>query len=483
MQPLWQIVGVNSPEPRPAPSFDASSGLWPRPSSPSIFSARRARLGQRFRGTAIFASGSARARNFPHNPLPFRAESHFLYFVGRAIQGGALVAADGGWRLYVPEPDPGDRLWHGPEPTAAELSAELGLPVRPLSELRALSGAATLPPQDPRAAAWLSSVLGRRIEPGEGARLAAPDADLADAVIALRLIHDPAAIDQMRQAVAATVEAHLAGMRATAPGRREAAVAAAMQAVMAAAGMGLSYAPIVTAHGEVLHAHRHDGLLRDGDLLLCDVGAETPEGWAADVTRTWPVSGRFSPTQRDVYDAVLDARAAALAQVRPGSRYRDVHAASQRALLRSLIELKILRGSFEELDQCHAVALFYPHGVGHLLGLDVHDMEDLGDRAGYAPGRQRTTDPAARFLRLDRDLEPGMALTIEPGFYQIPDLLAGIDPAGPLGRALDRERLALFADVRGIRIEDDVLVTETGYEVLSEALPRDASEIERIMTG
>jgi len=151
--------------------------------------------------------------------------------------------------------------------------------------------------------------------------------------------------------------------------------------------------------------------------------------------------------------------------------------------LRSLVDLKILRGSLDELTHCSAVALFYPHGVGHLLGLDVLDMEDLGDRAGYASGRERSTDPAARFLRLDRDLEPGMALTIEPGFYQIPDLLAGIDPAGPLARALDRERLAAFADVRGIRIEDDVLVTETGYEVLSEALPRDAAAIEAVMAG
>ncbi len=415
--------------------------------------------------------------------MPFRAESHFLYFVGRQLEGAALVLDADGARLYAPEPDPGARLWHGPEPTLGELSAELGLEVRALSELGELPAAATLPPQDPRAAAWLSGVLGRAIEAGEGARVGPPDAALADAVIALRLVHDGPAIDQMRQAVEVTVDAHLAGMRATAPGRREAAVAAAMQAVIAGAGMGLSYAPIVTAHGEVLHAHRQEGVLAEGDLLLCDVGAETPEGWAADVTRTWPVSGRFSPSQRDVYDAVLDARAAALAEVRPGARYRDVHAASQRALLRCLMDLKIFRGSIEELAACHAVALFYPHGVGHLLGLDVHDMEDLGDRAGYAPGRQRTSDPGARFLRLDRDLEPGMALTIEPGFYQIPDMLSGIDPNGPLARALDRERLAAFADVRGIRIEDDVLVTETGHEVLSEALPRDAQAIEAIMAG
>ena len=319
--------------------------------------------------------------------------------------------------------------------------------------------------------------------PGAGANLQPPDAELADAVIAIRLRHDAAAVAQMRQAVDVTMEAHAVGMRQTVPERREASVAAAMQSVIVAAGMGLSYSPIVTVHGEVLHAHRHDQVLRAGDLLLADVGAETPEGWAADITRTWPVSGRFSSTQRDVYAAVLDARAAALSELKPGARYRDVHRASQHALLRCLMDLKILRGSFDELLAAHAVALFYPHGVGHLLGLDVHDMEDLGDRAGYAVGRQRTTDPSARYLRLDRDLEPGMALTIEPGFYQIPDLLAGIDPSGPLAGAVDRERLALFADVRGIRVEDDVLVTDEGHEVLSDALPRSIEAIEALMAS
>lgn len=438
-------------------------------------------MSHRWAGPLIFASGSARPRNYPHNTYPFRAESHFLYFVGRQIEGAAVVLEGGRWTLFAPPPDPGARLWHGPEPTFADLEAELGLPVLPISELPALPGAATLPPQDPAAAAFLSEHLGRAVRPGSGAALSSPDAELADAVIGLRLVHDAGAIDQLRQAAEVTVQAHVAGMRLTRAGLREAAVSAAMQNVIAAAGMGLSYGPIVTVHGEVLHARRSDNILGSGDLLLADVGAETPEGWAADVTRTWPVSGRFSATQRDIYAAVLEARSAALARVRPGARYRDVHLASQRALLRCLLDLKIFRGSLDALEAAHAAALFYPHGVGHLLGLDVHDMEDLGDRAGYASERRRTSDPSCRFLRLDRDLQPGMAVTIEPGFYQIPDLLAGIDPDGLLSRALDRQRLEAFADVRGIRVEDDVLVTDAGYEVLTEALPRTVEGIEAVM--
>jgi Xaa-Pro aminopeptidase len=455
--------------------------VWPRSTAAAALAARRRRLRERLSGPVIIASGWARSRNFPHNQYPFRAESHFLYLVGRAIEGAALVLDESGERLYVPRDDPSSRLWHGPEPVADDWARELGLDVLPIDTLGQLPSAATLPPQDPTAAAWLSSRLGRHVVAGSGDSLAAQDALLAEAMIELRLVHDAAALDQLRQASHATVQAHLAGLRVTRPGLREAGVAAAMQAEIAAHGMTCAYEPIVTVHGEVLHARHKNGVLGPHDLLLADVGAETPEGWAADVTRTWPVSGRFSATQRDMYDAVLTAQAAALARVVAGARYRDVHLASQRALLECLLGLGVLRGSPEQLAEQHASALFYPHGVGHLLGLDVHDMEDLGDRAGYAPGRTRRADPTSRFLRLDRELAAGMVVTIEPGFYQIPDLLAGIEPGGVLDRALDRDRLAQFSDVRGIRIEDDVLVTTTGYEILSQDVPKTVRDIEAAM--
>lgn len=480
---LWQNVRVNSLQPTQETTLTGHSELWPRPSPPEAFAARRRRLREHLTGSAVFASGWARARNFPDNRYAFRAESHFLYLVGRQIEGALLVSDAAGERLYVPPEDPSARLWHGHEPGVAELSLELGLDVRPIDELGSLAAAATLPPQDPRAAAWLSDQLRRPVLAGLGAALGSPDRELAEAMIALRLLHDESALEQLRQAARVTASAFSAGMRRTRPGCREAEVGAAMQAAIAGQGMNLAYQPIVTVQGQVLHAHRQDGIVQSSDLLLADVGAETPEGWAADVTRTWPVSGRFSATQRDLYQAVLTAQAAALAAVRPGARYRDVHLASQRALLECLVDLKILRGSIDGLLACHAVALFYPHGVGHLLGLDVHDMEDLGDRAGYAPDRQRQLDPSRRYLRLDRDLQPSMVVTIEPGFYQIPDLLAAVEPAGPLDKALDRERLAAFQDVRGIRIEDDVLVTATGYEILSAAIPKTVAAIEAAMAG
>ena len=200
-----------------------------------------------------------------------------------------------------------------------------------------------------------------------------------------------------------------------------------MVAAIYGAGMGLSYEPIVTVRGEVLHNEEHTNLVSPGDLVLADVGAETPEGWAGDVTRVWPASGRFSTTQAELYDVVLEAQQAAIALVRPQVRYRTIHETAARRTLEGLVELGILRGSIDGLFERGAHTLFFPHGVGHLLGLDVHDMEDLGDAAGYAPGRVRSSRFGDRYLRLDRDLVPGMAVTIEPGFYQVPGILE--DPA------------------------------------------------------
>lgn len=437
----------------------------------------------------VLAAGLPVARNYPANAYPFRASSHFLYLVGRSMAGAALVLADGRATLFTEPPDRDDALWHGPRPELSEVRRELALDdVRPVAELgralAALGHVATLPPQDHATAAWLSKLLRRDIEAGSGAALTdEADAELADAMIALRLVHDEAAAAQLRAAGRASAAAHVAGMRATRDARTETEVCAAIVAELRRAGMDDAYGPIVSVRGEVLHNHAHDGEIAAGDLLLCDVGGESPEGWASDITRTWPVSGRFSDTQRAVYGVVLEAQRRSIDRVRPGVRYRDVHEASKRAIVEGLVALGVLRGSVDGLLERGAAALFFPHGVGHLLGLDVHDMEDLGDRAGYAPGRTRSERFGDRYLRLDRDLQPGMAVTIEPGFYQVPGILSDEGLTGPLGSDLDRAALARFADVRGIRIEDDVLCTDGEPEVLTASCPKTIAEVERAVLG
>lgn len=462
----------------------------PKTSSSSFVDRRRA-LASRFAGPALFAAGLPRSRNYRANRYPFRAASHFLYFVGEHIPGAALLIAEGKATLFAEPPEPDDALWHGPRPSFAELREILAVDaVRPLAEiddaLRAAGSAvATLPTNDAASCAWLSQRLGRAIGPCSGPALAegSPDAALADAMIDLRLRHDRAAVDQLRAVGELSAAAHLAGMRATRGARTEAEIAGAMIGELRRHGLEESYGPIVTVHGEVLHNESHRNPVKPGDLLLADVGGETPEGWAGDITRVWPVSGRFSPTQRAVYDVVLAAQKACVAAVRPGTRYRDIHEIAKRVIVTGLRDLGVFRGDVDGLLERGAAAIFFPHGIGHLLGLDVHDMEDLGDRAGYAPGRARSSRFGDCYLRLDRDLAPGMAVTIEPGFYLVPAILA--DPAitGPVGADLDRATLEKFADVRGIRIEDDVLCTDGEPEVLTRAVPKEAAAVEDVMAA
>lgn len=420
---------------------------------------------------ALIQAGTAPPRNYPANQYDFRASSHFLYLVGLPLAGAALLLeasqgqGQGRSHLFVPPPADDDALWHGELPSMAALQAATGVDaVHPLPEL----------------AGWLARVgqPGRLPAVAEGERTAA-DARLIEAIIDLRLCHDAAAVHELRRAVEVTVRAHAAGRRATRPGVRISAVRAAMEAEMLAADFTPAYPSIVTTRGEVLHSHDRSGVCEAGELLLADVGAESDTGWASDVTRTWPVSGRFSASQRAMYELVLQAQLAAIAAVKPGASYRGVHLTAARVLCAGLRDEGILVGEVDGLLERGAHGLFFPHGVGHLIGLDVHDMEDLGDRAGYAPGRQRSQQFGLCYLRLDRDLQPGMCVTIEPGLYLVPAILRNEALTGPLRDALRLDKLGRFADVRGIRIEDDVLVTETGCEVLTAAIPKAASEIEQ----
>jgi Xaa-Pro aminopeptidase len=439
---------------------------------------RRARLLAALPAPALIPAGLPVPRNYPANPYPYRASSHFLYLVGLALPGAALWLDGDETRLLVPPVEADADLWHGPSPGPEALRELTGLHTAPLTALASLRRGrfvACPPCVHLETAHALGALLERAPhELGRDER----DVPLLEALIALRLQHDEGALAELRRAADVSVRAHLEGMARTQPGGTEQALVAAMEAECAREGFTTAYPSIVTTHGEVLHNHDHGHVLAAGDLVLCDLGAETDTGYAADITRTWPVSGKFSATQRALYELVLAMQQAAIAQVRPGVRYRDVHLAAARVLTDGLVQLGILRGQVDALVEDGVHALFFPHGIGHLLGLDVHDMEDLGDRAGYAPGRTRSAQFGLSYLRLDRDLVPGMLVTIEPGFYQVPSLLHAPERVGIDARALDRRKLAAFADVRGIRIEDDVLVTATGHEVLTRALPKAPDAVE-----
>lgn len=451
--------------------------IAPLPALADTLRSRRQRLAALIDFPVVLWSGMPSPRNFPANTYPFRASSHFLYFAGLPLKNAAIHLDGDRMTLFMNEASYEAALWHGPTPRrdaiATMIGADTALPLEDLADYA--HGSATLNVQDATTAAH------QLVQRGTFAP--AQDRALSEAIIALRLVHDAAAIAEIRKAVAVSVQAHRVGMGTTAPGKTEAAVRAAMEAVIFAQDMACAYSSIVTVHGEVLHNDRYHHTLQPGDLLLADVGAETPLGWASDLTRTWPVTGKFSATQRDIYDVVLAAHDAAIAIARPGVEYSDVHLAACRVLAEGLVDLGILRGNPDSLVDQDAHALFFPHGIGHLLGLDVHDMEDLGDLAGYAPGRHRRDRFGFAFLRLDRPLNPGMIVTIEPGFYQVPGILQDAERRRYYADSVNWNRLEQFRDVRGVRIEDDVLITPTGCEVLSATLPTAPGQVESIVNS
>jgi len=443
---------------------------------------RRERLAQRFHYPAVLWSGRPTPRNFPANRYPFRASSHFLYFAGLPLHNAAIYLHQGRLILFMDDAPPSSALWHGSGATrdtiAETIGADGAYPLGDLTHhLTQGQAIATLEVQDAQMRYDQALALGRSID----SEPTPNDQTLAAAVVELRLIHDEYALAEIRRAVAVTVAAHKAGMACTQQAVREADVRGAMEGVILSHDMTPAYNSIVTVQGEVLHNERYHNALCSGDLLLADVGAETELGWASDVTRTWPVSGRFSSTQRDVYDVVLAAHDAAIAALSPGTEYRDIHWQACRTLTEGLVDLGILLGQVDTLLEQDAHALFFPHGVGHLLGLDVHDMEDLGDLAGYASGRCRSPRFGLGYLRLDRAIQAGMAVTIEPGFYQVPAILNDPDRRSRYRRVVNWARLEQFADVRGIRIEDDLLVTAEGVEVLTAALPVKAPDVEALV--
>jgi Xaa-Pro aminopeptidase len=291
----------------------------------------------------------------------------------------------------------------------------------------------------------------------------------------------------MARTAAVTKEAHLAAMAYSKPGVTEQLLAGHVEGTFAKGGCAPAYGTILSVRGEILHTHSHRNTLQAGDVVLLDAGAEDLEsGLCSDVTRCWAVGG-FTPEGRDVYDTVLRANLAAIDAVKPGARFKDLHLLASRVVAEGLVNMKLLMGSPSSLVESGAHALFFPHGLGHQLGLDVHDLETFGDRVHYPNGRTRSTQFGLSFLRMDMDLEAGMTFTIEPGLYFVPEILRNPEFRERFKGQVDFNRAEQFLAMNqgrgfgGIRLEDDVLCTPSGADVLTAAIPKLLSDVEGLV--
>ena len=443
----------------------------------------------------LLMAGGWLSRNYPANWHPFRADSTFLFFFPAAEPNAAALfdPKDRSVTLFLEERTPTDALWHGAVPSFAELKKSLGVDaVMNRSDLAMVvkkkvgkRAVRSLGVADPRTTAEAAAITGELLDFHDVRRIG--DADLLLAIARLRNHKSAEELAEMRAAAVVTREAHTLAMAKTRAGIREQELVGAVVGTFVKHGCVEAYNTILSVRGEVLHNHAHGNLLLEGDLVLLDAGAERPSGYCADVTRTWPVGGQFTPESRELYDIVLDAEKAAIAAVKPGVRYRDIHLHAARVLADGLVQMRLMHGDPDELVANGAHAMFFPHGVGHLLGLDVHDMEAFGDLIGYAKGRTRSQQFGTGYLRLDQDLAPGMCVTIEPGIYFVPAILHDAKFRKQFKGQVDFARAEQFLDVNsgrgfgGIRIEDDVVCTESGHEVLSASIPKERLAIEALV--
>jgi len=455
----------------------------------ATYVSRRGDLRSRVDGGAILLLGQADApRNYAANTYPFRQDSSFLYFVGTNLPGmAALMEPDGRTTLYGPPEDPDDLIWHGPHPVLADHARAAGIDRtagigdlgRALADLRdAGVRIRYLPPYRAESVLQLAGLLG--VPWNEVKAGACPD--LAWAVAEQRSIKTDDEVAQIERALSVSRRMYAAALSTTRPGVTEAEVAGAMQDVALRADMPQSFLPIVSIRGEVLHNNTYSNVLSAGDLLLVDSGVEAPPHfYCSDITRTFPVSGRFSDRQKAVYEIVLGMQLAAIAAASPKVSNRDLHLVAARKAVEGLAALGLMRGDPDEAVEAGAHALFYPHGLGHMLGLDVHDMEDLGDVVGYRKGEKRSPQFGLSFLRLAKSLAPGFVITVEPGIYFVPALIDRWRSERRNAAFIDFDEVQKFVGFGGVRIEDDVLITESGCRVLGEGIPKTVADVEAAM--
>lgn len=453
----------------------------------SAYRDRRARLAKDVgSGLIVFLGNDEVGMNYTANVYPFRQDSTFLYFWAIDQPGlAATIDVDAGSEtVFGDDQTMADVVWSGPQPSIAAQAAEADVKkTAPSTTLAERISAAVakgravhfLAPYRAEHTIKLAALL--NVPPG--AVKDRRSTVLHRAVAAQRAYKSPEEVADIELAIDVSRDMYAAAMRAARPGRKEYEIVAEIARVVQARGCRYSFPPICSVHGETLHNPFHRNALAAGDVLILDSGAETPSHNASDITRTLPVGGAFSSQQKSIYEIVLRAQLGAIAAIRPGVPYRDIHLGAAKSAVTDLTALGLMRGNADDAVAAGAHALFFPHGLGHMLGMDVHDMENLGeDIVGYGPGHERSTQFGLNYLRLARPLEAGFVITVEPGLYFIPALIDQWKAEGTNASFLNFSEIEKYRDARGYRIEDDVLVTSHGARVLGPPIPKTVADVE-----
>ncbi len=440
-------------------------------------------------GIALFLGNDESPMNYPANTFHYRQDSTFLYFFGLDLPGlaGVVDFDENQDYLFGNDIDMEDIIWMGPQPSMKEQASLVGVEnVRPFSDLGNFLQDALNKGRKIHFVPLYRGETKILLEKLTGIKIADQPAnvsiELIKGVVSLRSIKDDDEISELEKAAAIGYEMHVASMRMAKPGVLERKIAGTIEGIALSHGAMVSFPVILSQNGETLHNHDHSQILASGRLLITDAGAETMLHYASDFTRTFPVGGKFSQKQKEIYQLVLDANNAATAAIQPGVTYQSIHLLASKVIASGLNQLGLMKGDVEEAVKQGAHAMFFPHGLGHMLGLDVHDMENLGENyVGYDEETKRIKQFGTAYLRLGRRLEPGFVLTNEPGIYFIPALIDLWQKEGKFKEFINYEKARQYIGFGGIRLEDDILVTETGCRLIGKRIPVTVKEVEDLM--
>jgi len=451
------------------------------------YSTRRKKLASKIKsGILIFPGNTNVPMNYASNTYKFRQDSNFLYFWGLDEPDlFAILDIDENKEIIFGNNRTVDEVvWMGPDLTIEEKAAMVGVSITLGTDKvydycrKAIASGRKvhfLPQYRAENIIKLSELLG--IYPSQINNYISNE--LRRAVIDLRIVKTSQEISEIEKALAISYEMNTLTMRLIKPGMYEKEIYGAVEGLALALGNGISFPVIFSIHGETLHNESHENLMNAGDIAVLDSGVESPLHYASDITRTIPISGKFTQRQKDIYSIVLNAQLTAINIMKPGVSYRDVHIEAARVIAQGLKELGLMKGDVEEAVSNGAHALFFPHGLGHMLGLDVHDMEGMGeDFVGYDQNVERSKQFGLAYLRFAKLLKPGHVITVEPGIYFIPQLIDMWKSKKKLTQFINYKKVEKFKDFGGIRIEDDVLITKNSSKVLGKHIPKTIDEVE-----